>query len=218
MPPSPSASGPFVAFHGHRRIARGDLETVALAVYDATRGDAAGVLAFDATDGRQVDVDLRGDREGVGRWARAWLAREGAAADDAVPEPPRGRGRPRLGVVSREVTLLPRHWAWLAAQGGNVSATLRRLVDQARRVDDDRARVRASQDAAFRFMSAVGGDLPGFEEAVRALYAGDAPGFRTRVAAWPPDVVELARALAAPALSPPPSRQTGVEGATPVGG
>ncbi len=205
MPSSSPVPGPFVAFHGHRRIAEGDLERVALAVYDATRGDAARVLAFDTTDGRQVDVDLRGDRAGVGRWARAWLAREGAEGPSAPAEPRRGRGRPRLGVVSREVTLLPRHWAWLAAQGGNVSATLRRLVDQARRADDDRARVRTAQDAAFRFMSAVAGDLPHFEEAVRALYAGDAAAFRTRTGAWPPDVSELARTLAAPALTPPPS-------------
>lgn len=198
-PPSPP--GPYVAFAGHSRIAHGDLETVAEAVYDATRGDAARVLAFESASGRQIDVDLRSDREGVRQWARAWLARASETDGAAAPSVSRGRGRPRLGVVSREVTLLPRHWAWLAAQGGNASATLRRLVDRARRDDEARARVRAAQDAAFRFMSATAGDLPGFEEAIRALYSGDARAFRRRTDDWPGDLVQVASALAADALS-----------------
>jgi uncharacterized protein len=110
-----------------------------------------------------------------------------------------GRGRPRLGVVAREVTLLPRHWEWLAAQRGGASVTLRRLVDQARQGDTGATR-RSAQESAHRFMTAMAGDAAGFEEALRALYAGDAARFDEFTTSWPADVRQHARALAVPAL------------------
>jgi hypothetical protein len=113
----------------------------------------------------------------------------------------RGRGRPKLGVVSKEVTLLPRHWAWLGTQRGGASATLRRLVDEARRRNEGRDQVRRSQDATYRFMNAMVGDAPGFEEALRALYAGDAARFDQESAPWAPDVREHARRLASAAFA-----------------
>lgn len=113
---------------------------------------------------------------------------------------PRGRGRPKLGVVAREVTLLPRHWDWLAAQPGGASQMLRRLVDEARRGDGGQLRKREAQEATYRFMSAMAGDLPGFEEAVRSLFAGDAAGFEAHMTTWPQDVADYARQLAAEAL------------------
>ena len=119
----------------------------------------------------------------------------------ARPEAPaRKPGRPRLGVVPREVTLLPRHWDWLAAQPGGASITLRRLVDAARKVSvEDDAR-RAAQETAYRFMQAMAGDLPAYEEAIRALFAGDFGGFEGHVAHWPDDVREHAALLAADAF------------------
>jgi hypothetical protein len=119
-----------------------------------------------------------------------------AASDEATPTAgPRRRGRPRLGVVAREVTLLPRHWAWLATQPGGASVALRRLVDDARRAGAGRDRARQARDAAYRFMHALAGDLPGFEEASRALFAGDRDRFAAAVASWPPDVREHATKL-----------------------
>ena len=125
-----------------------------------------------------------------------------------VEEPeaePRGRGRPKLGVVAREVTLLPRHWDWLNSQPGGASVALRKLVEEARRASGDRDRIRAAQESAYHFMSAMAGNLPGFEEAARALFAYDRRGFGDLIAAWPEDVrdhvIKLAFADLVPAES-----------------
>ena len=107
--------------------------------------------------------------------------------ETAAPEP-RGRGRPKLGVVAREVTLLPRHWEWLGAQPGGASVALRKLVDAARRANGDPDRSRAARDAAYHFMSAMAGNLPGFEEASRALFADDRRRFAALIAGWPGDI------------------------------
>lgn len=200
---TPASPDHYVAFEGHQCIARGALEQVAAAVLQAAPTSTAPVLAFDTSTGKPVDVDFREAPKDVAAWARGWEA-EHAETRDEAPSPPehRGRGRPRLGVVSKEVTLLPRHWAWLAAQPGSVSSTLRRLVESARKADEGRLRVRRSQDAAFRFMSALAGDLPGYEEAVRALFSAQAERFDAEVAGWPEDVRSVSRTLASPALTP----------------
>ena len=95
------------------------------------------------------------------------------------------RGRPKLGVVSGEVTLLPRHWKWLKAQRGGASATLRRLIDEARRAGQGEAEARARQERCYRFMTHLGGDLPGYEAALRALFAGDEASFAEAIKPWP---------------------------------
>jgi hypothetical protein len=142
------------------------------------------VIFSDAT-GRPIDFDLRGsDAEILARLP----ATPGAAALEAAPSEPRGRGRPKLGVVAREVTLLPRHWEWLNAQPGGASVSLRKLVEAARRANGDRDRSRAARDAAYHFMSAMAGDLPRFEEASRALFADERRRFTTLITAWPDDV------------------------------
>lgn len=167
-------------FEGRIRLHTGPLAEIAVAARAAQgRAGQAQVLVFDDATGRPMDLDLTGSAQDV-------AARYG-------PEP-KGRGRPRLGVAAREVTLLPRHWDWLAAQPGGASVTLRKLVEQARRADAGQRRARL--DAAYRFGSALGGDLPGFEDAVRALYAGDRDGFEARVADWPADVAAHMRRLA----------------------
>ncbi len=111
-----------------------------------------------------------------------------------------GAGRPRLGVVAREVTLLPRHWQWLSSQPGGASVALRKLVDEARLANIGKDRVRQSQEAAYRFMSAMAGDAPGFEEAARALFAGDEHRFEQCISVWPEDVRDHAKRLAKDAL------------------
>ena len=192
--PDPSSTS-CTAFDGPRFLARGALLDVALAVKAAlARRPTASVLTFEDASGRVIDLDLRGtDAEVVSRLTRH--------RPDGDNTPARGRGRPKLGVVAREVTLLPRHWEWLAAQPGGASQALRRLVDQARRADGGRSRLRTAQEAAYRFMSAMAGDLPGFEEASRALFAADRDRFAEHIAAWPDDVQAYARELAWPAAA-----------------
>jgi hypothetical protein len=123
-----------------------------------------------------------------------------AEASADTPAAPRGRGRPKLGVVAREVTLLPRHWTWLNAQPGGASVALRKLVEAARRGNGDGDRRRAGQEAVYRFMHAIAGDQPGFEAAARALFAGDLGKLEDAIADWPHDIREHATMLAARAL------------------
>ncbi len=175
----------FVVFHGHQRVAVGSQLEAALAA-QALTGEP-GVLIFDP-QGRSVDFDLSGGPDAV----RVRLQPEEAA--------PRGRGRPKLGVVPREVTLLPRHWDWLAGQPGGASVALRKLVEAARRASEGPDRIRSSRDAAYRFASAMAGDLAGFEEAMRCLFAGDDTGFEARIEAWPSDIAAQLRTYAAEAF------------------
>jgi hypothetical protein len=187
-------SRPCTAFAGARRIASGPLVDVALAVRDAA-ADGVAVLTFDDATGGVIDLDLRGTAADIVSRLNERTRQEdaGGRPDSAVA---RGRGRPKLGVVAREVTLLPRHWDWLARQPGGASQALRRLVDQARRADGGRTDANVARERAYRFMSAMAGDLPGFEEAVRALFRGDATGLAREMEAWPPDVKAHALVLA----------------------
>ena len=189
------------AFDGERRLASGALIDVAMALKAATVAGAEGpLLAFDDATGAVIDLDLRG--------SHADIAARLAVGSGEPLSAPRGRGRPKLGVVAREVTLAPRHWQWLATQPGGASAALRRLVEQARRSNSAKDRERSAQEAAYRFMAAMAGDLPGFEEVARALFAKDRARFELHVTPWPADVSAYATKLAEPALSsasPPPS-------------
>ncbi|WP_225204601.1 DUF2239 family protein [Novosphingobium huizhouense] len=199
---------PCSAFAGFTRFAHGSVVDVALALRARPPGaDDAPVLVFDDVAGGPLDLDLRGSTADVVRRlgehpALRRLASQGAgdAADEApdTEAAPRGRGRPRLGVVAREVTLLPRHWDWLAGQPGGASQALRRLIDEARKQDAGRTGARAGRERAYRFMAAIAGDLPGFEAASRALFAGDEAALGAILAGWPPDVaahvLELAQA------------------------
>ena len=178
------------AFDGERRLATGPAWKVALAVKQALEQDTSRtILIFEDRTGRAVDFDLRGSEDEV-------VARLGPVEEPA--ETPRSPGRPKLGVVAREVTLLPRHWDWLAGQPGGASVTLRKLVEAARAAGGDKDRVRQAQAAADRFMAATLGNQPGYEEASRALYAADRGTFAARVEAWPADLREHLWRLAAP--------------------
>src|SRR5690348_5934375 len=207
------------AFAGDRLIAGGPLRSVALTARQALDIDpGANLLIFDDAEQRQVEIDLRGSMaELVQRLAAApddatpkptpggsagatTTAATGAATKTEAPAAPRGRGRPKLGVVAREVTLLPRHWTWLNAQPGGASVALRKLVESARRGNGDGDRRRAGQEAVYRFMHAIAGDQPGFEAAARALFAGDLGKLEDAIADWPHDIREHATMLAARAL------------------
>ncbi|HEX8779167.1 MAG TPA: DUF2239 family protein [Rhodanobacter sp.] len=185
---SPHDAPTCTAFDGHTRVASGALADVALAVKRLLdKAPTCTPLIFDDATGQPVEIDFRGSADEV--LARLQPAAEGDA--------PRGAGRPRLGVVAREVTLLPRHWYWLNSQPGGASATLRRLVEEARRNGSARDRARLAGEAADRFMRVVAGDLAGYEEASRALWRGDREAFNRRTRGWPKDVREHARRLAA---------------------
>lgn len=179
----------FTAFIGQQLLVSGPLAEVALAVMEASqRSPTKPVLIFDDTTGRSIDLDLRGTKRDVMARLPSPPANVESPTDDAATSEPRGRGRPKLGVVAREVTLLPRHWEWLGSQPGGASVALRKLVDEARRASGDRDRHRAARDAAYHFMSAMAGNLPGFEEASRALFAGERRRFGEHIAGWPDDV------------------------------
>jgi hypothetical protein len=192
------AASPHTAFAGHHILASGSLADVALAVKHAPPSSpSAPVLIFNDRTGHQVDLNLSGtDEEVAARHAPVPEEAVASASDGAPPEAPRGRGRPKLGVVPREVTLLPRHWDWLAAQPGGASVALRKLVEQARRDNEVRDRKRERQEAAYLFMCSLAGNLPGFEEATRALYADDRKRYAEQVASWPEDVRNYALRLA----------------------
>jgi len=177
----------FTAFVGHRRLASGPVATVALTVKRAAPDASEPILIFSDETGRQVDFDLRGDeRDVVARLTEASFPGGGVEADQ--PSAPRGRGRPKLGVVAREVTLLPRHWEWLNAQRGGASVALRKLVEEARRTGGEKDRERRERDAAYHFMSAMAGDMAHFEEASRALFANDRKRLVELIVDWPTDI------------------------------
>lgn len=196
----PSISNSYSSFEGHRRIATGSLQANALAVKRARESGAAGpILIFDDTTGRSMDVDTRGSDDAVlARLAAVAPAADPAASPGGTEDSagPRGRGRPRLGVIAREVTLLPRHWEWLAGQPGGASVALRKLVEEARRSGGEKDRARRAQERTYHFMLAIAGDLPGFEEVTRALFANDLDKFRDLLAAWPGDIRDHALQLA----------------------
>jgi hypothetical protein len=183
------------AFAGCKRIASGSPGLVALAVKAVLdKHGSHPLLVFDDMSGSLVDFDLRGTPQDI----LARLAPE--QTPDQPSESARGPGRPKLGVVAREVTLLPRHWEWLSAQPGGASVALRKLVDVARATHAGADRRRLAQQAADRFMAAVVGNEPGYEEAARALYAGDRARFAGAMTAWPVDVREHALRLATAAF------------------
>lgn len=180
------------AFTGTRSVASGELRAVAAVVKALLdQEERLSVLIFDDVTSELVELDFRGSLQVVLARLPAQIAPV-TVAEAATRAP----GRPRLGVVPREVTLLPRHWEWLAAQPGGASVALRKLVEAASRVNETRDKVRRAQDAAYRFMAAMAGDQPGFEEAVRALFADMPEQFGAQTEVWPADVRDHARMLA----------------------
>jgi hypothetical protein len=190
------------AFEGTRRVASGELAQVALKAKGVVDGGKQ-VLIFDDATSEAIEVDFRGTAVDV----LSRLTRSESKETESAPGPdtvaPRGPGRPKLGVVAREVTLLPRHWDWLNAQPGGASVALRKLVETARRANEGKDRVRQAQEATYRFMSAMAGNQPGFEEATRALFANDERRFDQLTEPWPIDVRSHARKLAAVAFENP---------------
>ncbi|QHE87862.1 DUF2239 family protein [Hydrogenophaga sp. BPS33] len=180
------------AFLGARRVAFGSYAAVAQALSSLGLSGGGELLVFDDATGAQVDHP----------WPPGYPATPSAAAAEPVAAAAPQVGRPRMGVVAREVTLLPRHWEWLAQQPGGASAALRRLVEEARRTHAERDGWRQAKERAYRFMSAIAGGFAGFEEASRALFGQDAEAFARSIADWPPDVQSHLAWLARNAFAP----------------
>ena len=193
----------FTAFAGQTKVASGDLVAVALQVKIRWDAGSTELLAiFNDATGHAVELDLRGSPSDVA---------VRLSVQETVAEA-RGPGRPKLGVVAREVTLLPRHWDWLSRQSGGASAVLRRLVDQARRAAGTAERAAEARDALHRFMTAMAGNEAGYEDALRALYSSDAEAFGGVTAGWPTDVRDHAWLLATRAFSHLPVSSTAISG------
>ena len=192
-PASAPAAGNLTAFAAFNRVASGPRAEVLARLRSMHFPQDILVRVFDDATGSRLDLDLRPDASDQASDETGTPA----TAEDAAPAA-RAVGRPKLGVVAREVTLLPRHWDWLNRQPGGASVALRKLVEEGRRANEGKDTVRASREAAYRFMTEIAGDLAGFEEATRALFAGDRERFEGLVAPWPDDVREhLARLAAA---------------------
>lgn len=186
----------YTAFENSRRLIQGPLEDVVLEVRRRSRENKeASILVFNDASGTTMDFDLSGSERDVLKRLQIFVT----PAAETAPAPT-GPGRPRLGVVAREVSLLPRHWEWLATQPGGASATIRRLVEDARKTGTGASAIKASQDRTYRFLAALAGNLPNYEEALRALYKRDESGFREHMKGWPTDLKSHALDLAAEAF------------------
>lgn len=188
------------AFAGFARIATGTRPEVLARLRETPPSDDVLLRVFDDATGHRVDLDLRPDAADIA--AGAQVCEESIEESPGASPPvcaPRGVGRPKLGVVAREVTLLPRHWEWLAQQRGGASVALRRLVDEARHATESAEIRRLAREAAYRVMSDMAGDLAGFEEATRALFADDRARFAALIDPWPHDLRSYLTQLAATA-------------------
>lgn len=201
-----------LVFRGDRLIAAGSLAELVQRLQGLSQTDRQGVLLFETETGREIDVDLRGSPSDLasrypvpgpvsGNAKTPTPSEVAGSAVEALPVP-RKRGRPKLGVVGREITLLPRHWEWLDTQRGGASAALRRLIDQARKELAGEDAARAAQDRTNRFLTTLAGNLPGFEDAIRALYARDQERFEHQLTGWPADLRRVAKQFADDAWQP----------------
>jgi uncharacterized protein len=205
---TPKPRNTCIAFVGDRLIAAGNLREVAGAAKQTLdRRDDASILVFDDTGGGPIEIDFRGTLKEV--LARLPDVTDVPVALDNAPAAPRGPGRPKLGVVAREITLLPRHWDWLAQRPGGASVAIRKLVDEARRASEDGDRLRQAREAAYRFMSVMAGNKPHYEDAIRALFAGDPIRFEELIAGWPADVRDHVSRLAERAFRRDPPVRVG---------
>ncbi len=206
---SPSNSKTYTAFAAEQRIATGPIIEVALKARALveTKPEAT-LLIFDDETGEVVDVSLRALPVQLEKRLKQGLAGPHATENPKGEEPAapvaRGRGRPKLGVVAREVTLLPRHWEWLDSQPGSASVVLRRLVEEARRTHADRDRRQKAQNATYKFLLVMAGDRMYFEDAIRALFADDRHRFHQLTEAWPVDIRQHAERLSAEAFTSKP--------------
>ncbi|HEV2703497.1 MAG TPA: DUF2239 family protein [Steroidobacteraceae bacterium] len=192
------APGTYSAFDGSSRLFRGTFQEVVLKVKERLgRNENSSLLIFSDDTGKTMDFNFQGSVKDVLKRLEIYVSRQESA-------PSSGPGRPRLGVISREISLLPRHWEWLASQPGGASASLRKLIDEARRKSTGHVSIKQIQERAYRFMSVMAGDMKGYEEALRALYKADRRSFLLHTQEWPLDVRAHASEMAKPVFDAVP--------------
>jgi hypothetical protein len=191
----------YIAFNESIKVAFGDLTGVVRRVCETVPPENwQAVLIFDTVTSARKEVDFRGTTDEVLARLEQKQKNSPASTEEKTSQ---GPGRPRLGVVAREVTLLPRHWEWLNSQPGGASVALRKLVEEARRANEGKDRIRLAQEAGYTFLSVMAGDRPGFEEATRALFAGNHEVFNALTELWPTDIRDHARTLTLPVFEEP---------------
>lgn len=184
----PKENRQYTAFANIKKVAQGNILDVALKVKKILKTDAkTQVLIFDSITSQQIEIDFRGTSENLARRLDALV---GKTAPTSEEEKKIGPGRPRLGVISKEITLLPNHWEWLSSQPGGASVTLRRLVEEAKKKNYGKDLIRQAQESGYKFMTTMAGDLPNYEDALRALYSGEKKKFEKLIFAWPKDIKE----------------------------
>ncbi|MBL7689782.1 MAG: DUF2239 family protein [Bdellovibrionaceae bacterium] len=181
----------YTAFEGSKLLVRGPLDKVVLkSKHRLEKSPEASILIFSDSTGRTIDFNFHGSEDDVLKRLEIYVSGEEAKSAN-------GPGRPKLGVVSREVSLLPRHWEWLANQTGGASATLRKLIESEQKKSAGGLSLKQAQERVYKFMSVLAGDLEGYEEALRALYRKDVDSFQTHIKSWPRDVKTHTLTLAA---------------------
>ncbi len=172
----------YTAFDGNKLIFQGSLTDVVLKIKKRLGKEGnSSILIFSNSTGNVVDFNFHGHERDVQRRLEVFVSEEAQAI-------PTGPGRPKLGVISREVSLLPRHWEWLATQTGGSSATLRCLVEEARKKSENGNQIKQAQERTYKFMLAIAGDFEGYEEVLRALYKKDEITFLAKIENWPKDI------------------------------
>ena len=184
----------YTAFEGNRQLFHGSLSDIVLKIKNRLgKAENSSILIFSDSTGKTMDFNFHGSERDVQRRLEVYITEE-------VQKDNSGPGRPKLGVISREVSLLPRHWEWLATQSGGASSTLRNLVEEAKKKLTNGNQIKQAQERTYKFMSALAGDFVGYEEALRALYKRDENNFLIQIQGWPNDVKNHAVEMAGPAF------------------
>lgn len=183
----------YTAFETHKILSQGSLEDVVLKVKKRLeKSPESQIVIYSDVTGKSMDFNFQGSEKEVLKRLEVYTTPE--SADEASTGP----GRPKLGVISREVSLLPRHWEWLATQSGGASNTLRKLVEESMKKTSGVQTVKTAQERTYKFMSVEAGDLENYEEALRALYRKDKEKFTSDIKTWPRDVQKHILELAKP--------------------
>jgi uncharacterized protein len=182
----------YTAFDSQQLLFQGTLSEVVLKIKKRLgRADHSSVLIFSDETGKTMDFNFQGSEKDVQKRLEVFVS-------DGIPKESSGPGRPKLGVISREISLLPRHWEWLASQPGGASTILRTLVEEAAKKSTGSISVKQLQERVYRFLSVMAGDLPAYEEALRALYKRDKSKFTALIKEWPRDIRSHSLELAKP--------------------
>ncbi|MBN21814.1 MAG: hypothetical protein CL678_11090 [Bdellovibrionaceae bacterium] len=182
----------YSAFDDKTLLVQGELDDVVIHIKKHLgKSENSSILIFSDSTGATIDFNFQGTKQDV-------LKRLDMFRSPKQKSIPSGPGRPRLGVISREISLLPRHWEWLATQSGGASATLRRLVEEAQKKSSQQVSTKQIQERVYKVMSVLAGDLQGYEEALRALYKKDRKTFFSQIEIWPKDIKKYLKKIGKP--------------------